>query len=135
MVSLVAFPKMILQVDFDRRVDVNNLIRFFFLLSLVASLVHETEKRVEINLVVLAACDYLIHNCLQVIKGVDVRNVSLCHRLAFSHTRSLNPWVLLNVLLHIKQTLKVSESVICLTLIDLTVELTLTGTICASLIN
>jgi len=73
--------------------------------DLIASLVHETEECVEVHLVVFAARDDLVYDCLQVLKDFDVGDVSLRHRIALRHASPLDPRVLLNVLWHVKETL------------------------------
>ena len=71
--------------------------------KLISSLVHEAEESVEVNLVVLAASDYLIDNGLHVLENLDVRNITLRNRFSICLS-----WVLYDILWHIKKSLQVS---------------------------
>lgn len=93
-------------------------------------LVHEAEEYVEVDLVVFATCHDLVDDRLKIFECLDVGNIRVHQRLAIQF-----PGVLLDILGHVKQALQVAQRVIGFSLVDLTVELTLAGTIHTSLID
>lgn len=98
--------------------------------SAACSLVHEAEKCVQIHLVILAARNYLVHDGLQVVEGAYVWNVLLRHELSIDLLR-----VLYNILGHIEETLEISQRVVSLTLVNLSIQFALAGTVSTSLVD
>ena len=93
-------------------------------------MVHKAEKRVEVDLVVLAGLHDLIDEGLQVVECLNVGDVRFCQCLTVKL-----PWVLLDVLGHVKQALQVPKSVVRFPLVDLSVKLALACAIDTPLID
>ncbi len=98
------------------------------------SLVHEGEQFAEVNLVVLAASDNLVDECLEFVE--DGRVWDLLSRPRFLRAIDARlTRVLLNELLHVKYALQVTQRVVCLLLVDSAVELSLACAVNAARIN
>lgn len=94
------------------------------------SLVHKAEESGQVDFVVLTLADNLIHAGLQVFENLQVWDLSLLCRRSVKF-----PGVLLHEFWHVKQSLKIPQSVICFTLIDSSIEFTLASSIDTSLID